>query len=207
MSECGLTYIGDEPPAKTFLRAYHLVQMRRDEGTRADMGFIDYYDVLQVSPRADAEVIEKAYRALISKHHPDKGGDTRHAQRLNEAHDVIGDPNKRAAYNREWARHQNGTTPPPRNAAAETVTVPQSAPSRSRRQSGWSATWVVGLLLVLLGVTFLATGSVFVGLLLTVVGMAFIFSVGGLWLLVTLLAVGVGAVLRYTLRVRRSATH
>ena len=56
------------------------------------MSFVDYYDVLQVSPRAEAEVIEKAYRALISKHHPDKGGDTRHAQRLNEAHGVIGDP-------------------------------------------------------------------------------------------------------------------
>jgi hypothetical protein len=37
--------------------------------------------------------------------------------------------------------------------------------------------------------------------------MAFISSVGGLWLLVTLLAVGVGIILRYTLRVRRAGAH
>jgi hypothetical protein len=171
------------------------------------MGFVDYYDVLQVSPHADAEVIEKAYRALISKHHPDKGGDVRHAQRLNEAHDVIGDPNKRAAYNKEWVRHPHRTTSPPRNTASETVTVTQSAPSRRRRQSEWSFNWVVGLLLVLLGVAFLATGSAFVGLLLAVVGMMFIFNVGGLWLLLTLLTVGVTIIVRYALRVRRSASY
>ncbi len=171
------------------------------------MGFVDYYDLLQVSPRADAEVIEKAYRALISKHHPDKGGDTRHAQRLNEAHEVIGDPNKRAAYNREWASHQHRTAPPRGNAASEAVTVPQAAPRRSRRQSNWAAGWVLGLLLVLLGVAFLATGSAFVGLLLTVVGMVFIFNLGGLWLLVTMLAVGAAIMVRYALRVRRSASY
>ena len=193
--------------AKRLLRAYHLAQMQLNEGTPVDMGFVDYYDVLQVSPRADAEVIEKAYRALIGKHHPDKGGDTRHAQRLNEAHDVIGDPNKRAAYNREWTRHQHRTAAPPRNAASDAVAVPQAAPRRRRRQSEWAASWVVGLVLVLLGVAFLASGSAFVGLLLTVVGMVFIFNLWGLWLLVALLAVGAGIIVRHSLRARRSASY
>ena len=171
------------------------------------MSFVDYYDVLQVSPRADAEVIEKAYRALISKHHPDKGGDTGHAQRLNEAHDVIGNPNKRAAYNREWARHQRRTAPPPRDVAPEAVTVPRAAPRSRRRQSEWAASWIVGLLLVLAGLAFVATGSAFVGLLLTVAGMVLIFNLGGLWLLVTLLAVSAAIIVRYALRVRRSASY
>ncbi len=171
------------------------------------MGFVDYYDVLQVSPRADAEVIEKAYRALMSRHHPDKGGDTLHAQRLNEAHDVIGDPNTRAAYDREWARHQHRTAPPPSKAASEAVTVPQGAPRRSRRQSERAASWVVGLVLVLLGVAFLATGSALAGVLLTVVGLVFIFNLWGLWLLVMLLAVGAGVIVRYALRARRSASY
>jgi molecular chaperone DnaJ len=38
----------------------------------------DYYEVLQVSPDADPEVIEKAYRVLARKRHPDaRAGDRR----------------------------------------------------------------------------------------------------------------------------------
>jgi hypothetical protein len=176
--------------------------MRLGEGAVVDISFVDYYDVLQVSPRADAEVIEKAYRALMSKHHPDKGGDTRHAQRLNEAHDVIGDPSKRAAYNREWARHQGRATPR-RNASSQPVATQQAA-GGTRRSSGWTVTGLVGFVLVLLGAALLASGSAFVGLLLTVVGVALIVNLGSLWLLVTLV-VGAGMLLRYGLR-RRSAT-
>jgi Flp pilus assembly protein TadB len=171
------------------------------------MGFIDYYELLQVSPRADAEVIDRAYRTLMSKHHPDKGGDTLHAQRLNEAHDVIGDPKKRAAYNREWAGHQRRTSRSPKNASPEGAAVSQTAPDRRQRPSAWAASWVAGVVLVLLGVAFLATGSAFVGLLLAAVGMVFIFNLSGLWLLVALMAVGAGIIMRYALRARRSASY
>jgi hypothetical protein len=171
------------------------------------MGFVDYYDVLQVSPHADADVVEKAYRVLMGKHHPDKGGDTRHAQRLNEAHDVIGDPKKRADYNREWARHRHWTAQPPRTSATGTAAAPQAAPRSRRLRSGWAASSVVGLLLTLLGVAFMATGSAFVGLLLTVAGVVFIFNLSGLWLLVALLTVGAGVVVRIGLRGRRSASY
>lgn len=61
-------------------------------------GLIDYYEVLQVHPKADPEVIEKAYKTLIAKHHPDKGGDTKFCQLLNAAHEVLCDPGRRAAY-------------------------------------------------------------------------------------------------------------
>ena len=37
----------------------------------------DYYDVLEVSPRARQSVIDKAYRALMREAHPDQGGDAR----------------------------------------------------------------------------------------------------------------------------------
>ncbi len=169
------------------------------------MGFVDYYDVLQVSPRADAEVIEKAYRVLIGKHHPDKGGDTRHAQRLNEAHDVLGDPDARAAYNREWARHRQGTVTPPRSATPEGAAAPQGAPPGKRRHPLLAAGGVVGLLLVLLGAAFIAAGSAFVGLLLAAAGMMFIFNLWGLGLLVAVLALGAGIVARSGPRMRRSA--
>lgn len=67
-------------------------------GVSALSDFIDYYEVLQVHPRAEAEVIAKAYRALMLKYHPDHAGATERAQMINEAYEVLGDPRKRAAY-------------------------------------------------------------------------------------------------------------
>ena len=58
----------------------------------------DYYEVLQVHPRADSEVIRAAYRALARKYHPDLGGDPNRMIALNDAWDVLGDPVRRAEY-------------------------------------------------------------------------------------------------------------
>lgn len=66
----------------------------------------DYYAVLQVDPRADTEVIEAAYRRLSRKYHPDVSGDPgagRRMRDLNEAYEVLGDPKRRAAYDRRRA--------------------------------------------------------------------------------------------------------
>jgi curved DNA-binding protein CbpA len=57
-----------------------------------------HYELLQVSRTASKEVIDVAWKTLMREHHPDKGGDPSVAQRLNEAHDVLSDPSKRAAY-------------------------------------------------------------------------------------------------------------
>jgi curved DNA-binding protein CbpA len=58
----------------------------------------DHYEVLQVHPRAEAEVIRAAYRTLARKYHPDHGGDARRMIALNDAWDVLGDPDRRAEY-------------------------------------------------------------------------------------------------------------
>ena len=67
----------------------------------------DYYAILQVDPRADAEGIEAAYRRLLHKYHPDDSGNLRAGRRmrdLNEAYEVLSDPKSRAAYDRRrWA--------------------------------------------------------------------------------------------------------
>ena len=60
----------------------------------------DLYEILEVSPRARAEVIAAAYRALARKFHPDAGGDERIMIDLNRAWEVLGDPGRRAAYDR-----------------------------------------------------------------------------------------------------------
>lgn len=64
----------------------------------------DYYVILQVDPRADPEVIEAAYRRLALKHHPDVSGESdagRRMRELNEAFEVLSDPARRRAYDRQ----------------------------------------------------------------------------------------------------------
>lgn len=58
----------------------------------------DHYEVLQVHPTADPEVIRSAFRTLARKFHPDFGGDQRTMMAINEAWSVLGDRRRRAAY-------------------------------------------------------------------------------------------------------------
>lgn len=61
---------------------------------------VDYYEILQVHPRASREMINKAYRTLMGemRGHPDLGGDEERAKLINEAHTVLADPDLRRAY-------------------------------------------------------------------------------------------------------------
>ena len=65
---------------------------------------MDYYRVLQVTRDADPVVIERAYKALSMKYHPDRAkpdqraAATRRMQRLNEAYRILRDPSLRRAY-------------------------------------------------------------------------------------------------------------
>jgi len=61
---------------------------------------VDYYEILQVHPRASQEMIKKAYRTLMGemRGHPDLGGDEERAKLINEAHTVLVDPDLRRAY-------------------------------------------------------------------------------------------------------------
>lgn len=60
----------------------------------------DYYQVLEVNPRARTSVIDAAYRALMKEHHPDVGVSAHgvRARQLNEAHDTLIDSSARKAY-------------------------------------------------------------------------------------------------------------
>lgn len=73
--------------------------------------FVDYYEILQVHPKADAEVVAKAYKALIFKYHPDRGGSEDRCKLINEAYEVLGDAARRADYNLEWAAAQVSSRP------------------------------------------------------------------------------------------------
>lgn len=58
----------------------------------------DYYELLGVSKTASADEIKKAYRKAAHKHHPDKGGDSEKFKEINEAYQVLSDPQKRNQY-------------------------------------------------------------------------------------------------------------
>lgn len=82
------------------------------------MEFKDYYQVLGVPRDATAEQIKKAYRQLARKYHPDVSKEPDAAARMsevNEAHAVLSDPGKRAAYDAIGQGRQQGEsfTPPP----------------------------------------------------------------------------------------------
>jgi DnaJ-class molecular chaperone len=61
----------------------------------------DYYKILGISKDASNEEIKKAYRKLALKYHPDRGGGDeamREFKRVNEAYQVLSDPQKRSQY-------------------------------------------------------------------------------------------------------------
>lgn len=58
----------------------------------------DLYEVLQVHPKAEPDVIRAAYRALAHKYHPDNGGDQTRMAALTATWQVLGDPRRRASY-------------------------------------------------------------------------------------------------------------
>jgi DnaJ-class molecular chaperone len=85
------------------------------------MKFQDYYEVLGVPRDADADALKKAYRKLALEWHPDRHSGPERAKaeerfkQINEAHEVLSDPKKRAKYDRfgEHWEHGQEFQPPP----------------------------------------------------------------------------------------------
>lgn len=66
-----------------------------------------HYATLGVHPDADEAIIRAAYRRLMRDAHPDRGGDAQTARRLNEAFDVLTDPQQRAAHDAKLRDHDS----------------------------------------------------------------------------------------------------
>lgn len=106
----------------------------------------DYYSTLQVRPTASAEEIERAYRRLARANHPDLlrdvPADVRSRaeevlKRVNRAHRVLGDRERRRAYDHERVRR---AATPPRAATvapARASTPGVARPPVAERTSHW----------------------------------------------------------------------
>ena len=68
--------------------------------------FVDYYEILEISPNANSETIERMFRYFAQRYHPDNQdtGDRPRFDVIMEAHDVLSDPGKRAQYD---VKHKN----------------------------------------------------------------------------------------------------
>ena len=83
--------------------------------------FVDYYEILQLSPNADVETIERVFRMLAKRYHPDNGftSDVNKFNTLVNGYRLLSDPEKRAAYDvryekeraLKWKLFQEGSSP------------------------------------------------------------------------------------------------
>jgi curved DNA-binding protein CbpA len=95
------------------------------------------YEILQVDPRAEPEVLEAAFRRLARKYHPDVSRTADSAQRmkeLNAAYQVLRDPARRADYDRallepedDWRNDRSSPAPEPEPAVPTRLTCRQHA--------------------------------------------------------------------------------
>src|SRR2546428_8147069 len=103
------------------------------------MEFKDYYKILGVDRKADQKAINQAFRKLARQHHPDvnpgnKEAETRFKE-INEAHQVLSDPERRVKYDEGLPPrgHGGGGGGPPRPGAPPGARGPDT---RSRPPPG-----------------------------------------------------------------------
>ena len=75
----------------------------------SENGFVDYYELLQLSSNADTETIDRVFRHLAKKLHPDnkESGDPDRFQLIVEAHRTLSGPETRAGYDVKYQDYWN----------------------------------------------------------------------------------------------------
>lgn len=110
------------------------------------MEYQDYYKILDVPRGADEKEIRKAYRKLAQKFHPDVNKNKNAEDKLkeiNEAYEVLKDPEKRKRYDALGANWQNGQQfrPPPGSEDIFSSFMGGNANFRGNFQSGGGGGW------------------------------------------------------------------
>ena len=79
----------------------------------AESEFVDYYELLQISPNAETETIQRVYKMLAARYHPDNPatGDMERFLELQRAVRVLGDPQTRAGHDAQLNARQSQSLP------------------------------------------------------------------------------------------------
>jgi len=79
----------------------------------ANETFVDYYEMLRVSPGAEIESIQRVHRALAARYHPDnlETGDLERFLLVNEAFKVLSDPEKRKDFDANYKSKKENPMP------------------------------------------------------------------------------------------------
>ncbi len=113
------------------------------------MSNLNYYQILQVEPDATASELREAYYRLIQKRYAQRGKDIEtavHIQQVSEAYTILGNPYRRALYDRE--RLQNTSTQPTGQGPAS---APGIAPIANRAASRPRTQWYLMTGILILG--------------------------------------------------------
>src|SRR6202041_1909447 len=103
------------------------------------MQYRDYYQILGVTRAADADEVKRAYRKLARKYHPDVSKEKNAEERfkeVQEAYEVLKDPEKRAAYDQlgaDWKSGEQFRPPPDWGSGFEHA---GAGPQRGRGRTG-----------------------------------------------------------------------
>jgi curved DNA-binding protein CbpA len=75
--------------------------------------FVDYYELMQISPNAELATVQRVYRLLAARYHPDnpETGNTDQFVLLQKAYQVLSDPEARAQYDSALSQQSGGPMP------------------------------------------------------------------------------------------------
>ena len=86
---------------------------KRGASLRTPDDFIDYYEVLQISPKADVETIHRVFRMQAARYHPDnkQTGNADRFMNLSRIYETLIDPKKREQYDMRRRLREPGSIP------------------------------------------------------------------------------------------------
>lgn len=76
--------------------------------------FVDYYELMQISPKAELETIKRVYKMLVARLHPDNAetGNAEAFMELRRGFEVLSDPQSRASYDADYSARVKQPLPP-----------------------------------------------------------------------------------------------
>lgn len=116
---------------------------------------MNYYEILEIHPKASKEVVKAAYKSLMQRHHPDKNPDNaeaaRHAALIAQAYGVISDENQRSRYDlelREQAATATAAARAPDNYPVQPLRKTPPNRQAAEKTSDWHAWLLISVILL-----------------------------------------------------------